>query len=242
MHPVYDEGIAVYPVPGNHDVSDNPYINGNYEAGVAAWNTVFSGPYALPQNGPVGEVNMTFSVTHKNALIIGLHEYIKYREHMVNQEWLDEQLEANTMPHIFVSGHEAAFKVHHYDCLGYEGYHPDERDEFWVSLQNAGVRVYFAGHDHFYNHATTDDDGDPSNDVHQILVGAAGAPTDHWVTGYDGWNSSWTVELVKHAEEYGYVLVNIDGGDVTLTWMERVGAGTYQAKEQWSYTANASID
>lgn len=224
MQPVYDAGIGVYVVRGNHDVGE--------PAGVTAWNKVFKGEFSLPDNGPAGEKNLTYSVTHRNALIISLDQYIRLRR--VNQAWLDSQLAANTRPHIFVFGHEPAFKASHEACL--DDY-PAERDAFWASIEKAGGRTYFCGHDHFYNHARVDDDGDPSNDIHQYIVGTAGAPLYDWLGNYDGDNSNYTVENIYHAKEYGYCLVEIDGLDVTLSWMERVGAGKYEAKEVWSYKA-----
>jgi len=50
------------------------------------------------------------------------------------------------------------------------------------------------------------------------------------------------VHEVHHAKQFGYVLVGVDGCDVTLTWMERDTdnlnvTGTYRDKEVWSYTA-----
>ena len=64
MQPVYAEGIGVYPVRGNHEKG------GSY--GVpTAWNNVFADltgsgglDYRLPQNGPAGEENLTWSFTH----------------------------------------------------------------------------------------------------------------------------------------------------------------------------------
>jgi len=46
------------------------------------------------------------------------------------------------------------------------------------------------------------------------------------------------VENICHSKEYGYCLVEIDGLNVTVTWMERVGAGKYKARDVWSYTAS----
>jgi hypothetical protein len=228
MQPVYDAGIGVYPVRGNHDVGDPP--------GVSAWNNVFKGEFGLLENGPVGEKNLTYSFTHKNALIIGLDQYVTTRR--VNQTWFDSQFTANTQPHIFVFGHEPAFKTQHNACL--DDY-PADRDAFWASIERAGGRTYFCGHDHFYNHSRVDDDGEPSNDIHQYIVGTAGAPLRDWPGDYDGVNNKYTVENVYHASKYGYVLVEIDGLDVTLTWFERVGTGEYKAKEVWSYTAAAVV-
>jgi hypothetical protein len=223
MQPVYDAGIGVYPVRGNHDLGS--------PAGVTAWNNVFSGDYALPANGPAGEENLTYSVAHENALFLGLDQYVT--PHRVNQGWVDQQLAASSAPHVFAFGHEPAFEVEHTDCL--DDY-PTERDAFWHSLEDAGSRAYFAGHDHFYDHARVDDDGDPSNDVHQYVVGTGGAPLYSWSGVYDGDNGDYTLENLRHARAYGYVHGEIDGLTATLTWMRRVGVDTFEAREQWSYT------
>ncbi len=228
VQPVYDAGIGVYPVRGNHDVGE--------PAGVSAWNNVFKGEFGLPQNGPAGEKNLTYSFTHKNSLVIGLDQYVTTRR--VNQSWLDSQLAANTQPHIFVLGHEPAFKTRHDACL--DDY-PDARDRFWASIEKAGGRTYFCGHDHLYNHVRVDDDGEPSNDIHQYIVGTAGAPLRGWPGEYDGVNNDYTVENIYHASEFGYCLVKVNGLDVTITWFERVGTGKYKAREAWSYTAAAVL-
>ena len=225
MWPVYNAGIGVYVVRGNHDVGE--------PGGVTAWNKAFG---EMPDNGPEGEKNLTYSFTYKNAFIVAVDQYINPRQ--VNQKWLDSQLAANAQPHIFVFGHEPAFKVMHKDCLDDK---PAERDLFWKNIEEAGGRTYFCGHDHLYNHARIDDDGEPGNDVHQYVVGTAGAPLYGWEGEYDGDNSIYNVENIYDAKEYGYVLVEIDGSDVTLTWKERVGAGKYKVKEVWGYsTAGAS--
>jgi hypothetical protein len=221
MTPVYDAGIGVYPVRGNHDLGE--------PEGAHAWNKLFD---YLPDNGPAGEKNLTYSFTHNNTLIIGVDQYIM--ENRVNQSWLDRQFAANTKPHIFVFGHEPAFQADHEDCL--DDY-PGARDRFWASIAKAGGRTYFCGHDHFYNHATVDDDGNPANDVHQYIVGTAGAPLYRWSPPYKGDNGNYAVEKIHHARKHGYVLVEIDGLDATLTWMQRTGPGKYQPKETFSYTA-----
>ena len=253
MKPVYNAGIAVYVGRGNHELGDvwsayphpgtSPDPNDNQ---MLRWLNVFgSNSYPkqkMPDNGPANEKFMTYSVTHKNAFIVMLDQYAGIRHdfhHKVNQEWLDDQLAANTKPHIFIVGHEQAFRALHYDCLDY---YPAQRDAFWTSIKNAGGRTYFCGHDHFYDHARVDDgDGNPDNDIHQFIIATAGAPPYHWSPPYDGNNSSYIVEQWHHAEKYGYVLVEIDELDVTLTWIERHTnnlniPGIYEPNEVWSYT------
>lgn len=214
MTPLIQAGIPIYPVRGNHenDAVDN----------LSAWNAVFSGTAALPANGPSGETNLTYALTRHNALFIGLDEYVNL--HRVNQAWLDAQLAANTRPHVFVFGHEAAFKGRHDDCLDD---HPTERDAFWQSLTEAGARVYLCGHDHFADIARLDDgDGNAGNDLYQVIVGTGGG-TLFTQSSYNGDNGAYSPVNVFHDDtSYGYLLVEVSGSgdldlDVTLTWKRR---------------------
>ncbi|MBW2277142.1 MAG: metallophosphoesterase [Deltaproteobacteria bacterium] len=222
MEIAYDGGVAVYPVRGNHE--DNS---------LAAWHAVFAGAYGLPLNGPAGEVNLTFAVQHNNALLLGLDVYVN--PHRVNQDWVDEQLAASDAVHVFAFSHEPAYRAHHADCI--DDY-PAERDAFWQSLQQAGSRVYFAGHDHLYAHARiSDGDFDLDDDVHQVIVGTAGAPSATWDGSYLGDNGDASVMPVNYDTPYGYVLVQIVGHYAELTWKKRADEGGYAAQETWSYTA-----
>ena len=249
--PVYDAGIGVYVSRGNHEIMDvwGYYIRPDIDPQdnhATRWLNVFGSDLypeqKLPGNGPPDEKYMTYAVTHKNAFIVSFDQYagIKHNAvHTVNREWLDAQLAGNIKPHIFIAGHEAAFRALHTDCLDNR---PDERDKFWASIRNAGGRTYFTGHDHFYDHARIDDgDGNPDNDIHQYIVGSAGAVPYSWSPPYLGDNSYYTVEQLYHTENYGYVLAEVDGLNVTLTWIQRHTddlsiPGIYQPDEVWSYT------
>lgn len=215
--PLYDKGIGVYPVRGNHEDGAPKDIE--------VWNKIFTGSKALPQNGPSGETNLTYSFKHKNALFIGLDDYVNI--HKINQTWLNQELIMNEQPHIFVFGHEAAFKVFHSDCLDD---FPTERNTFWNSLTDAGVKTYFCGHDHFFDATQIDDgDGNIENDIYQCLVGGGGG----WLMPkykHNGENSHYTVNPLYHREEHGYALVEISGEtksdlDVSITWKERTVEG-----------------
>jgi hypothetical protein len=251
MKPVYDAGIRVYVCRGNHEIIDvwgirpRPDIDpdDNY---ATRWLNVFASELypeqKLPDNGPLDEKYMTYAVTHENALVVLLDEYAGIRHetvNRVNQKWLDAQLAANTKPHIFVAGHETAFRAFHTD--GLDNW-PAERDVLWASLENTGARTFFCGHDHFYDHARVDDgDNDPNDDIHQYIIATAGARPYAWSPPYSGNNGHYAVEQWHHAEQYGYVLVEIDGLSAKLTWIERDMdnlnvTGSYGPREAWSYT------
>ena len=254
MRPVYDAGVGVYVCRGNHEQGDTWYTDPNeppdpVDNYALRWLNVFGSDkhpeLKLPDNGPAGEKYMSYAVVHKNALVVGLDEYAgmwHHAIHSVNQKWLDCQLQVNTKPHVFVFGHEEAFRTLHTDCLDA---HPDQRDAFWRSLKAAGARLYTCGHDHYYDHAWIDDgDGDPNNDIHQLIVATAGAPLYTWSPPYLGDNGDFWVSQLYHAERWGYVIVDVNGFDVTTTWMERQSTdtlqpGVYQAKYVWRYAVPA---
>ena len=235
LEPLYSTGVRILPARGNHDVGDR--ADGNQDQGARqAWDNVFTGSYALPDNGPEGEKNITFSYTKDNVFVVGLDMYVTPWQ--INQVWLDEQFAANDQPHVFVFGHEPAFKVRHNDCLDDR---PAARDLLWESMIAEGSRFFFAGHDHFYDHSRMDDgDGNPDNDVHQMIV-TSGAPL-YRDGEYDGENGRWTPTRIKHLKQYGYVLVEIDGLDATLTHKSRTGENVFEADDVFTYRAGAPED
>lgn len=218
--PLRTAGISVYPVRGNHEADANRSVD--------TWNAAFSGDWALPGNGPATEANLTYSFTFENALFLGLDQYASL--HRVNQGWLEAQLAANTTrPHVFVFGHEPAFKVFHAD--GLDDF-PTERDAFWKSLNAAGARFYFCGHDHFFDAARIDDgDGRTDNDLVQVVTGTGGG-TLFGTYRYNGANGTSTPTGLHHAMANGYTLVEVSGTgsadlEQTLTFKQRGADGSY---------------
>ena len=162
---LYEAGIPVFPATGNHDLSSDGAV-----AAVFGRN--------IPTNGPADEVGTTYALRHRNALVLVLNEYAGTNQYRVNQPWVDAVLATNTLSHVFALGHIPAFKLYHQDCLGL--YAP-ERDAFWNSLSNAHARIYFGGHDHFYDHARLDDgDGSSFNDLRDMTFSATVRPSRSW--------------------------------------------------------------
>lgn len=215
LGPVYAAGIRVYPVRGNHDLGDDE-----------AWIEIFG--KTIPGNGPPGQKGFTYAVPYRNTLFLGLDTCSS-----VSPRWIEALLATNRLPHVFAFGHQPAFRTAHADSLDAD---VPARDAFWKALRTAGGRVYFCAHDHFYNRARLDDgDGNTANDLHQIILGTAGAPLrDTW--RYDGDNGPWTPVNECHESAYGYMLVALDGPRVTLTWKHRAAPAAYVKAEEFSYT------
>lgn len=227
MWPVYEAGIPIYPVIGNHD-----------EWGVPDWLDTFAA--TTPDNGPEGEVHLSYAIRHSNALIVALDAFNQTNRFRINQPWLSALLRTNQLTHVFAFSHPPAFKLVHTDCLGS---YPDQRDGFWLSLMQAGCRVYFCGHDHFFDHSRVDDgDGNPENDVHQYISGTGGSGF-YPDNVYNGFNSHWTPQRILHDASHGYVLVEVDGDKVTVTWKRRISPGVFEASSDvFSYVARPRLN
>lgn len=221
MKDVYDAGITVMPIRGNHDVGGN-------------WENVF---YEIPDNGPSGDEGFTYYIEHRNALFVGIDVY-KGTNHQVDEptrNWLNGVLSSSQKKHVFVATHDPAFKVQHTDCLGLEAFWEDYRDPFWHILEDESrCRLYFCGHDHFYDHAWIDDGVSGTEDVHQMVVGTAGAPLRDYDGTYNGFNGSWEPTRIEHEDKdigdycYGYVVVEVWGkANVTTHWKHRVNVDTH---------------
>ncbi|MFC2084313.1 hypothetical protein ACFLS9_04585 [Bacteroidota bacterium] len=212
-------GVKVYACRGNNDVN-----GGN------SWADLFSGKYTLPDNGPEGEKYYTYSFEYDSFLFISLDQYTEYNS--INQEWLDNQLLNNTKPFVFAAGHVPAFKVFHNGMAA----NPENRNVFWTSLTNNNGKIYFCGHDHFYDHSIlNDEDENPYNDVHHIIVGTGGGGFHH-DSEYNGDNGNWTPTRIFHENAYGYVLVEVNRSDLITTWKHRLDTNDFvEGGDTYSY-------
>lgn len=219
---VYSAGIPVYPVRGNHDTY------GDTATG-AAFLAAFSN--RVPLNGPTGEVGLTYSFTYKNAFFAALDQYRV--EHRVNQEWLTNQLALNSKPHAFTFGHEPAVQAFHTTILAQNR---EARDAFINSLAASGSRLYFCGHDHFYNHARVSTPN--GGTIRQLIIGSGGAPFYSWsgTYGADFDETNMAVKVKHVGFTNGYSLVTISNFTVTLEWKGSSNLTTWQTFDTYQYT------
>ena len=189
----------------------------------------------IPQNGPAEEKGLTFSFSNQNAFFIGVDQFMPDYEYRLNRNWLDQQLAANILPHVFVYGHLPAVAVD--DDLSSMAYYPLNRDAFWESLGRCGCQVYLCGHSHLYNRASitiTDVDGKTTPPITQLIAGGGGGPLGPWdgqYYPYHGKNrppkpEEVTATLGNHLEnQFGYAVVTVNGNQVDITYYAGLPAG-----------------
>jgi len=201
--PVYSAHIPVYPLRGNRDILGDS--NGNIYLSVFGSN--------VPANGPTNEVGLTYSFAHSNALIIGLDQY--KNPHRINQPWLNAQLSSNRFPHVFVFGHEPAVQAQSPDCLAAGC---TNRDLFLKSITEAGCKIYFCGHDHFYNRGRVN--AKNGLNIMQTIAGACGAPFTDWdgVYGQNYGEQSMASNCYYSARTNGYILVTVSNFNARAEW------------------------
>lgn len=243
MDPVFSAGIKVFAVRGNHDSGPERYVlpplPEKFKPGADAlvllekeFKNAAVQPYT-PMNGPAHEKGLAFSFVYRNALVIGLDQFAG-GQHRINQVWLDGQLKDKRALHLFVFGHEPAFEADHRDNLSY---YSAERDRFWDSIGKSGGRIYFCGHDHFYNRAAVSDSN--GNHIWQVIEGTGGGKLRDWSGNY---REKERTRCEYYSSDYhGYVFVTVKGNFVDVEWRALVdpAAGTWQSFDKFSYTAGS---
>lgn len=226
MQPIYDAGIKVLTVRGNHEMHC-PHPDD-------VWRKAMSGPRQNPGGGPAGEEDETYAFTFRNVLILGLDEFQK-RDLGVNQPWIDSVLSKPHPPHIFAFAHKMAFfSGNHVDGLDTV---PAVRDSLIKSLAGAGERVVFFGHDHLYDHTAAKLNGwSDDQAIHQFVIGTMGAP---FVRGkpQPATDGIWTLNHIAHVErQLGYAVVDVDGPSVNIVYKTETSPGVFTVADSFSYS------
>ena len=232
MAPLLEAGIPVYACRGNHDHSFGLKKTHHGKTTDEVWNDVFTGKFAFPDNGPPKEKNVTYFVRQGPVLLLVFDNYTKHHTHRLNTDWMEAVLNyyRNEKPlHVFATGHDPAFSVGHKDCLAS---HKKTRNQFLHLFLRAGGVVYFCGHDHFYDHAKV---VRPEGEFHQFICGTGGAPLRTW----NGKYREKEVIALKHAKQFGYLSVRVQGPRATLTMKGWNDQDKLEVLDEFSYTLKA---
>jgi len=241
MKPIFDVGIPVYPVRGNHDAAcpDSARV----------WKQFLADHRIdVPMNGPAGEKGLTFYFDHVNARIIGLDDYQGKSfpgspdqagplfPHVVSNEWLKNLPATQPGTHIFAFSHEMPFRVgRHDDSLNSN---PVARDLMMKTLFSMGGRVFLSGHDHDYDLVSAVDPNDKTGNTAmlQMVAGTAGAP---FYSEIKRIGNSWPLTPHGHwTKTYGYILVQVEGKKATLIFY---GRDTLVSPPETKYTEKQRV-
>ncbi len=247
-----------YPVVGNHELPYEggevggyyvDYPGGQRHTDAAGVNMDWLRNYDYDPNGtgippdivnvgPSSCVTTTFSFDYENAHFVVLNEYCDVGgdtstdgdvpDHLYN--WLVDDLAANSLPFVFVIGHEPAFpqpdeytgrERHMFDSLNQ---HESNRNRFWDLLVAEGVTAYLCAHTHNYSAVRIDENG---------VIGGAGV---------------WQIDA-GHARGVGdtgapstFVRVIVGSGQVTYQTYRTMNPADYceyTLTDEWTTAPNA---
>ncbi len=185
------------------------YTVGNHEIATATSANVIRSKVSMPLNGPAGYEETVFSFDHENAHFVALDSNHHGQYHHVQRSWLTTDLASATKPHKFVMAHEPAYPIGSHIGSSLDVY-PTERDDLWNIMTNAGARIFFCGHEHFYARAL-------HGSIYQVINGTCGAPL---------------YTAAGAISKYHYVVVDINGLNVSCTAKDDTGA----VIDSWSYS------
>lgn len=123
--------------------------------------------------------------------------------------WLEQNLQANSKPIVFIFGHEPPFPQsrHIGDSLDQ---HPANRDRFYQLLETHDVTAMFNGHTHYYSKRKGNGSG--VGDVWQFDAGSA---------------------ALNHGDGFAFIDVIVDTGKITVNaYRDPEMDGTFVAADQ----------
>jgi len=243
VKPLLDAGVRVLPVRGNHEIGDA--ADGFEPHRTQLYRDIVAKGCKVPENGPVGEELLTYSLAVGNTLLVGLDQF-KVGRTAVNLPWFEKELKATQAAHVIPYAHEMAFTAgSHRDHMG-DAANADARDKFWQLLMRHKVAWFFAGHDHLYDRMKVEPvkATDASFPVEQIVAGTTGAPPYPSTAYFPGTKENpepgagmWKATQEFHVGgTFGYVVVRIEGSKATMTYKARTLDGNYVAIDEWGYS------
>lgn len=212
MQPVYDAGIPVYAIRGNHDsyeVTDPSGENGN---AVTIWRNHMAVPgnTANPIAQDAGDQSgLSYAFMHKGSLFIGLDEYVGGLSY--DRAFLNAQL-VKRARHQFVFAHQPLWDYKQ-DEVGPPGLADD--------LHGTNVDFYFSGHVHSYQRISEN-----GYSFQEMIIGTGGAPQDNPTLDASGagYVADPNLTVMNYAggkggnARFGYAVITMnDDGSITST-------------------------
>jgi len=157
IYSILGEDYPWYPVVGNHEIEDPTDMETLREINLNG-NTLPN----IVNSGPVGSLETMYSYDYGNSHFVVLNQYFDGQSDMGTDgdlvpetlEWLENDLNNNTKPYIFVVGHEPLISIpdlsngrirHVGDSLDK---YPRKAYKFYKIMMDYNVVAYLCGHTH----------------------------------------------------------------------------------------------
>jgi hypothetical protein len=195
------------PVPGNHEY---------HTAGAAGYFDYFNG--AGVSDGPAGVRGRGYYSFDVGAWhLIALNNYVSMSAGSAQEQWLRQDLAANSGQCTLAYWHEPRF------TSGAEHTNNTATGPLWQALYAAGADVVLNGHNHQYERfAPQDPNGsaDPANGIREFVVGTGGAGLYAFATPQPNSEvrnatANGVLELTLHQDSYAWSFKPVAGATFT---------------------------
>jgi len=227
-----DGGVHYFLAPGNHDVT-SAATHDDPQRQIGLKNFYAANAELIPPNGSPRRMTdyPVFSFGYGNSFFIAFDSNIAGDEKQL--EWIKTQLEGldrNRYRNVFVYSHHPAFSSGPHGGARTELQSGIIREKFMPLFRKHHVKVFFNGHDHFFEHwVERYEDSAGKHRLDHVLTGGGGAPlyayagdpdTRDYVKAYAAEKVSLD-RIAKPGYEpgmnaYHYVLVQVDGEKIKL--------------------------
>jgi hypothetical protein len=222
MTPVSSAGIAIYPVRGNHENEFMDALPPNTDLKQAYYDSFgVHLPTNGPNNGPGDDQRgFTYSFTTNNVTVIAVDQYFYFDPssgyHRIDQNWLNQQLQASSSPFKVVMAHEPAFMATGNDVgehfFGTDAAGMQARSNFWNALGGNGAQFYTCGHVHNLSVSSAQDASGHTG--YQVTSGNGGAPSDAAYVNAD----PGVVVHYANGTNYGFALATVTDSSMTINY------------------------
>ncbi|HSQ42568.1 MAG TPA: metallophosphoesterase, partial [Fibrobacteraceae bacterium] len=244
---LYDNGIAFFPVRGNHNensttVSDFrkafPQTQGGsmYATSSSAFN--LGSDFTSPETSLAG---LTYGFHYRNASFVIIDPYATATGSEVSvtdqRDWVDSVLHARDKDttHAFVMAHPGLIPAYHLDAALFGDLKTNANllstDTFVTVLDTNDVGYYFCGHDHEFQYSLVRN-LDSSRTVRQVIDVATSQRNDEQDGSY-----TRKVKFAKEGNISGFFVGAVDSTRITLNFYHGENAA-----ETWSWAYRMGYD
>jgi hypothetical protein len=186
-----DKKIRLIALPGNHEslfgVKGSQQSNPGAEAvWLSLMQAYIAGNNGPPAGGPdnlqTDQAQLTYSFDYRDSHFVILNTDPFGAVATVPLNWLHQDLMTASadkdLKHTFVLGHKQAFSPADSSSEEALDSNPDNRNQFWDELNNAGVGYYLVAHAHLWNFSTPVSPISMLQHTVQIIAGNGGSKED----------------------------------------------------------------